>query len=105
MRLTITWIVSSVLVLACVVLQLDAQRGGAAVPAVPGAPQRLKVGEEHEAALRVRRLRAFLRNNVLQGTQHSSRAATRCTEFIAARATAPICAVASREAPTFCAPK
>ena len=38
MRLTITWIVSSVLVLACVVLQLDAQRGGPAVPAVPGAP-------------------------------------------------------------------
>jgi cytochrome c oxidase cbb3-type subunit 3 len=39
MRLTITWIVSSVLVLACVVLQLDAQRGGPPVPAVPGAPQ------------------------------------------------------------------
>ena len=38
MRLTITWIVSSVLVLACVALQLDAQRGGTAVPAAPGAP-------------------------------------------------------------------
>jgi len=67
--------------------------------------QRLKVGEEHEAAVRVRRLRGFLRNNVLQGTPHSFRAATLCMEFIAARVTAPICVVASREAPIFCAPK
>jgi hypothetical protein len=66
--------------------------------------QPVKVGEEHEAAVRVRRLRGFLRNNVLQGTPHSSRAVTLCMEFIAARVTAPICAVASREGPIFCVP-
>ena len=38
MRRIKTCIVASVLVLACVVLQLDAQRGGTAVPPVPGTP-------------------------------------------------------------------
>jgi hypothetical protein len=61
--------------------------------------------QEQEAAVRARRLRASLRNNVLQGTPHSSRAVTLCMEFIAARVTALICAVASREAPIFYAPK
>ena len=63
--------------------------------------QRLKVDEEHEAPVRVRQLRGFLLNNVLRGTRHSSRAVTRCMEFIAARVTAPICAVVSREVPIF----
>ena len=63
--------------------------------------QPLKAGEEHEAPVRVRQLRGFLLNNVPQGTRHSSRAVTLCMEFIAARVTAPICAVVSREVPIF----
>jgi hypothetical protein len=63
------------------------------------------VGEVHEAAGRLRRLRDFLRNNVLQGTRHSLRAATHFMEFIAVRVTAPIFAVATRAVPIFCVPK
>ena len=92
---------SCVFMLATAVLQLSAQRGGA--PALPGA--RSQGGRGARGGARVRQLRASLLNNVLQETPHSSRAETLCTEFIAARVMAPICAVASREGPIFCAPK
>jgi hypothetical protein len=66
--------------------------------------RRLKVGAEHEAAFKVRRLRASLPNNALPETPASSRAETLCMEFIAARVMVPICAVANREGLIFFAP-
>jgi hypothetical protein len=64
-----------------------------------------RVVEEREGAHRERQRRAFLRNNVLRGTHHSSPKVTISTAFTAARAMAPIFEVANKAGPTFCDPK
>jgi len=63
------------------------------------------VAEGQGAGGRERQRRAFLRNNVLQGTRASSHAGPLSMVFIAVRATALIFAAASRAGQTFCARK
>jgi hypothetical protein len=67
--------------------------------------QQRRAVEEDAAAGRERRLKVSLPNSALQVMPHLSPAATIYTGFIAAYATAPIFAVVSRAAPTFCDPK